>query len=165
MFSGGSSPACSCRYRLTQVPSVPSFTCISRATSAIGRDSTTTILTASSRNSGLNFLRFCATCSLRRSELRSYGTAVRELRGASVLLPGPRRGIGGGQPGPVRAPAQPLHARPCPCRRPSPTAARPTRNLSLGRCPCPRFGYDRNTRILAGHGQLLLIQPQITPSR
>jgi hypothetical protein len=26
MFSGGSSPACSCRYRLTQVPSVPSFT-------------------------------------------------------------------------------------------------------------------------------------------
>ncbi|MGW6145328.1 group II intron reverse transcriptase/maturase [Streptomyces sp. NPDC055140] len=39
----------------------------------IGRDSTTTILTASSRNSGLNFLRFCATCSLRRSGLRSYG--------------------------------------------------------------------------------------------
>lgn len=37
MFRGGSSPACSCRYRLTQVPSVPSFTCISRATSAIGR--------------------------------------------------------------------------------------------------------------------------------
>jgi hypothetical protein len=55
------------------VASVPSFTCISRATSAIGRDSATTILTASSRNSGLNFLRFFAACSLRRSGLRSYG--------------------------------------------------------------------------------------------
>lgn len=73
MYRQGSSPACSCRYRLTQVPSFPSFTCISRVTSAIGRDSTTTIMTASSRNAGLNFLRFCARCSLRRSGLRSYG--------------------------------------------------------------------------------------------
>jgi hypothetical protein len=35
---GGSSPACSVRYLFTHAPSVPSWTLISRATSAIGRD-------------------------------------------------------------------------------------------------------------------------------
>src|SRR4029453_7700619 len=55
---GGSSPACSTRCLLTQLPSVPSCTPISRATSAIGRDVSTTRRTASDLNSGVNFLRF-----------------------------------------------------------------------------------------------------------
>src|SRR3954463_4203170 len=45
------------RYLCTQLPRVPSCTCISRATSAIGRDVSITIFTASSLNSGVNFLR------------------------------------------------------------------------------------------------------------
>src|SRR5689334_12292404 len=56
--NGGSSPACSTRYLLTQLPSVPSCTPISRATSAIGRDVSTTSRTASDLNSGVNFRRF-----------------------------------------------------------------------------------------------------------
>src|SRR3954470_9810590 len=55
--SGGSSPAWSSRYLWTQFPRVPSFTWISRATSATGRDDSITIFTASSLNSGVNFLR------------------------------------------------------------------------------------------------------------
>src|SRR3954463_8425666 len=45
------------RYLCTQLPRVPSCTCISRATSATGRDDSITIFTASSLNSGVNFLR------------------------------------------------------------------------------------------------------------
>src|SRR4029453_1796220 len=56
--NGGSSPACSTRYLLTQLPSVPSCTPISRATSAIGREVSTTSRTASDLNSGVNFRRF-----------------------------------------------------------------------------------------------------------
>src|SRR6266566_7715909 len=55
--SGGSSSTCSARYLLTQLPSVPSFTWISRATSATGRDVSITIFTASSLNSGEKLLR------------------------------------------------------------------------------------------------------------
>src|SRR5689334_18409989 len=56
--NGGSSPACSTRCLLTQLPSVPSCTPISRATSAIGREVSTTRRTASDLNSGVNFRRF-----------------------------------------------------------------------------------------------------------
>src|SRR6185369_17379037 len=55
--SGGFSSACSTRYLFTQFPSVPSLTWISRATSAIARDDSITIFTASSLNSGLNLRR------------------------------------------------------------------------------------------------------------
>src|SRR6187397_895434 len=55
--SGGSSSTCAIRYLFTQLPRVPSFTWISRATSAIGRDDSVTIFAASSLNSGVNFLR------------------------------------------------------------------------------------------------------------
>src|SRR4029450_825533 len=54
---GGSSPACSRRYALTQLPSVPSTIPSSRATCAIGRDVSITAFTASSRNSAENFFR------------------------------------------------------------------------------------------------------------
>jgi hypothetical protein len=57
MLSGGSPPAWSSRYFATQFPKVVSFTCISRATSAIERDDSTTIRAASSLNSGECFLR------------------------------------------------------------------------------------------------------------
>src|SRR4051794_5154614 len=46
-----------------QLPSVPSCTWISRATSAIGRDVSITIFTASSLNSGVNFLRRSGTAT------------------------------------------------------------------------------------------------------
>src|SRR6266542_2503099 len=55
--SGGSSSACSARYLFTQLPSVPSFTPIWRATSATGRDASITNFTASSLNSGVKLLR------------------------------------------------------------------------------------------------------------
>src|SRR3954451_4043591 len=45
------------------VAEVPSCTCISRATSAIGRDVSITIFTASSLNSGVNFLRRSGTAT------------------------------------------------------------------------------------------------------
>src|SRR4051794_16534373 len=61
--SGGSSSACSVRYLCTQLPRVPSCTWISRATSAIGRDVSITIFTASSLNSGVNFLRRSGTAT------------------------------------------------------------------------------------------------------
>src|SRR3954453_12233709 len=51
------------RYLCTQLPRVPSCTCISRATSAIGRDVSITIFTASSLNSGVNFLRRSGTAT------------------------------------------------------------------------------------------------------
>src|SRR6266496_4369024 len=57
IVSGGSSSACSARYLFTQFPSVPSFTRISRATSATGRDASITNFTASSLNSGVKLLR------------------------------------------------------------------------------------------------------------
>src|ERR1022692_2079766 len=50
--SGGSSPACSRREALTQLPRVPSLIPSSFATLAIGRDVSITIFTASSLNSG-----------------------------------------------------------------------------------------------------------------
>src|SRR5580704_10793976 len=50
--SGGSSPACSRRYMLTQLPRVPSLIPSSFATRAIGREVSITIFTASSLNSG-----------------------------------------------------------------------------------------------------------------
>jgi hypothetical protein len=55
---GGSSPACRSRYAVTQLPNVVSLMFSSRATSAIGRDVSITSLTASSLNSGENFLRW-----------------------------------------------------------------------------------------------------------
>src|SRR3954468_3908810 len=61
--SGGSSSACSVRYLCTQLPRVPSCTWISRATSAIGRDVSITIFTASPLNSGVNFLRRSGTAT------------------------------------------------------------------------------------------------------
>src|SRR5205085_6609507 len=57
-FSGGSSPACSARYLVTQDPSVPSCTPISRATSTIGREVSTTKRAASALNSEVYFRRF-----------------------------------------------------------------------------------------------------------
>src|SRR6266496_4199924 len=78
--SGGSSSACSARYLFTQFPSVPSFTRISRATSAIGRDVSVTIFTASSLNSGVKLLRSSGilrptfrTADLIRSAVRNVG--------------------------------------------------------------------------------------------
>src|SRR5512144_2182146 len=59
--SGGSSSACSTRYLFTQLPRVPSLIWISRATSAIDRDDSITILTASSLNSGVKLLRLLDT--------------------------------------------------------------------------------------------------------
>src|SRR5204863_10166301 len=59
--SGGSSSACFSRYARTQLPSEVSFIPSSRATSAIGRDVSTTIRAASLRNSGVNFRYFPAT--------------------------------------------------------------------------------------------------------
>src|SRR5450756_2535154 len=56
-LNAGSSSTCSVRYLFTQFPRVPSLTCMSRAISAIGRDVSITIFTASSLNSGVNFLR------------------------------------------------------------------------------------------------------------
>src|SRR6266516_142596 len=56
--NGGSSPACFSRYARTQLPSEVSLIPSSRATSAIGRDVSTTIRAASSRNSGVNFRYF-----------------------------------------------------------------------------------------------------------
>src|SRR6185312_16404536 len=50
-------PAWSTRYFFTQFPRVPSCTPVSRATSAIGREVSTTIFAASSLNSGVYFLR------------------------------------------------------------------------------------------------------------
>src|SRR4051794_12280615 len=61
--SGGSSSPCSVRYLCTQLPRVPSCTWISRAISAIGRDVSITIFTASSLNSGVNFLRRSGTAT------------------------------------------------------------------------------------------------------
>src|SRR6185503_766540 len=61
--NGGSSPACSTRYLLTQLPSVPSCTPISRATSAIGREVSTTRRTASDLNFGVNFALLPHRCS------------------------------------------------------------------------------------------------------
>jgi len=57
IVNGGSSSACRSRYAVTQLPSVVSLMFNSRATSAIGRDVSITNLTASSLNSGENFLR------------------------------------------------------------------------------------------------------------
>src|SRR4029450_1048599 len=62
-FSGGSSSACSTRYRLTQLPKVPPLIPSSRATSAIGREASITSRTASSLNSGLNCRYFRGTRS------------------------------------------------------------------------------------------------------
>jgi len=59
--SGGSSPACSLRHRLTQLRNVPSFTPMSRATSAIARPESLTCLMASPVNSGVNLRRRCRT--------------------------------------------------------------------------------------------------------
>src|SRR4051794_9915624 len=59
--SGGSSPAWSRRYWLTQFPSVPSLMPSSRATWAVGREPSITSLTASSLNSGVNLRYFLAT--------------------------------------------------------------------------------------------------------
>src|SRR5450756_2133968 len=56
-LNAGSSSTCSTRYLCTQFPRVPSLTCMSRAISVIGRDVSITIFTASSLNSGVNFLR------------------------------------------------------------------------------------------------------------
>src|SRR4051794_11174603 len=83
--SGGSSPAWSRRYWVTQLPSVPSFTPSSRAAWAIGRDPSITSRTASSRNSGLNLRYFLAIpCITFRA--RSYWIMVREQRGTSSGL-------------------------------------------------------------------------------
>src|SRR4029077_16798755 len=56
--NGGSSSACSAPYVFIQFPSVPPCTPISRATSAIGREVSTTRRTASDLNSGVNFRRY-----------------------------------------------------------------------------------------------------------
>src|SRR5258708_3798072 len=59
--SGGSSSACFSRYARTQFPRLGSLTLSSPATSAIGRAVSTTILAASSRNSGEYVLYFPGT--------------------------------------------------------------------------------------------------------
>jgi hypothetical protein len=61
--SAGSSPACASRYSFTQLPSVVLLTFSSRATRATVWEVSTTILAASSLNSGENFLRFLVTRS------------------------------------------------------------------------------------------------------
>src|SRR6266545_1675221 len=54
IVSGGSSPACACRYAFTQLRKVCSFTPISRAVDGIARDSSTTIRATCSLYSGVN---------------------------------------------------------------------------------------------------------------
>src|SRR6266536_5732303 len=69
----------------------------SRAILAIGCELSMTILIASSRNSGENFLR-CSGIGLLRSGLRSYWVPVRNLRGSPEGGPAGRRGGGRGGP-------------------------------------------------------------------
>lgn len=57
--NSGSEFGFSSRQRFTQLPSVPSFTPVARATSAIGRPDSVTSLTPSRRNSSVNFRRTC----------------------------------------------------------------------------------------------------------
>src|SRR6266498_3210925 len=60
IVSGGSSPACACRYAFTQLRKVCSFTPISRAVDGIARDSSTTIRAIWSLYSGVYDLRCLA---------------------------------------------------------------------------------------------------------
>ncbi len=86
---GGSSPACSARYCVTQFPKVPSLIPSSRATWAIGRDASITRRTASSRNSVLNFRYFRAISMPGRS-------GGLEVGAAADLNPRWRSGVGCG---------------------------------------------------------------------
>src|SRR5512144_2318546 len=65
----------------TQFPRVPSFTPISRATSAIGRDVSITSFTASSLNSGVNFRRLSGTDDHLHSGPDLIGSGVRNVGG------------------------------------------------------------------------------------
>src|SRR5512144_853465 len=65
----------------TQFPRVPSFTPISRATSAIGRDVSITSFTASSLNSGVNFRRLSGTDDHLHSGPDLIGSGVRDVGG------------------------------------------------------------------------------------
>jgi hypothetical protein len=60
ILSGGSSPACACRYAFTQLRRVCSFTPIPRAVDGIARDSSTTIRAICSLYSGVYDLRCLA---------------------------------------------------------------------------------------------------------
>src|SRR5580693_8405327 len=81
--SGGSSPACSRRYMLTQLPRVPSLIPSSFATRAIGRDVSITIFTASSLNSGEKLF-FGRGNSFTFPDIHPNGWTVRKPRGTSL---------------------------------------------------------------------------------
>src|ERR1019366_9221501 len=88
--SGGSSPACSRRQALTQLPRVPSLMPSSFATRAIGRDVSITIFTASSLNSGEKLF-FSRGNYFTFPDIHPIGWAVRKPRGTPVRILGVSR--------------------------------------------------------------------------
>src|ERR1019366_2892777 len=83
--SGGSSPACSRRQALTQLPRVPSLMPSSFATLAIGRDVSITIFTASSLNSGEKLF-FGRGNYFTFPDIHPNGWTVRKPRGTSTNI-------------------------------------------------------------------------------